>query len=243
MAEDRSWMYTGRQSRGSITAEWVEKATEFVERAFRGVPPEREAFAVRCPCARCRNIRSRSKYDMQVHLARDGFEPGYTVWVYHGEGYRPRPNKPSGGHPEKNGGLDGKKDAADADGGEQVSQGTKTWEMPLLEGYERSKLRKEDQIEWSYQKYLGEQEKTKQQQQQSAPKTKRLHTAGSSTAQLAEDEGNNVSVLDPELEDTATPTADGPVANPATTASAHGVQIPAGPTARPKRKAGTDWVH
>ncbi|XP_040244368.1 uncharacterized protein [Aegilops tauschii subsp. strangulata] len=229
MADDRSWMYTGRQSRESITPEWVEKTTEFVERAFRGVPPERQDVGMLCPCARCRNRnrRPRTKYAMQLDLGRNGFMPGYTVWVHHGEGHNPQPAKPSDDH----------------GGGEQVSkpQGTKKWEMPLLEAYARSKLPKEDQIKWSYQKYLWEQEKIKQ--QQSAPKTKRLRTSGSPTAKPAEDEGRNVSVPEPELEDTATSTADGPAANPATTANAQGVQIPAGPTARPKRKTGPPGWH
>ncbi|XP_037441463.1 uncharacterized protein LOC119309594 [Triticum dicoccoides] len=244
MAEDRSWMYTGRQSMGSITPEWVEKTTEFVERAFHGVPPERQDVGMLCPCARCRNRnrRPRTKYAMQLDLGRNGFMPGYTVWVHHGEGHNPQPPNPSDDHPgEEN--LDGKKDGAG--GVEQVSktQGTKEWEMPLLEAYARSKLPKEDQIKWSYQKYLWEQEKIKQQQQQSAPKTLPLHTSGSPTAKPAEDEGRNVSVPEPELEDTATSTADGPAANPATTANARGVQIPAAPTARPKRKAGPPGWH
>ncbi|XBH92237.1 hypothetical protein VPH35_083407 [Triticum aestivum] len=219
MAEDRNWMYTGRQSRDSITPEWVEKTTEFVERAFRGVPPERLGVGMLCPCARCRNRnrRPRTKYAMQLDLGRNGFMPGYTVWVHHGEGHNPQPAKPSDDHPEEN--LDG------AGGGEQVSkpQGTEEWEMPLLEAYARSKLPKEDQIKWSYQKYLWEQEKTKQHQQQSAPKAKRLRTSGSSAAKPAEEEGRNVSVPEPELEDTATSTA-----NPATADNACGVQIPAG---------------
>ncbi|XP_073356469.1 uncharacterized protein [Aegilops tauschii subsp. strangulata] len=248
-AEDRSWMYTGRQSRQSITPEWAEKTTEFVERAFRGVPPE---FGMLCPCARCRNRNRlpRTKFDMTMDLGRNGFMPGYTVWVHHGEGPNPQPAKPS----DDRGRKDGR-----AGGGEQVSkpQETKEWEISHLEAYARGRLPKgTSQMEWSYQKYLWEQKKAKlqQQQQQSEPKAKRLLT-------FAEVEGSNVSLPDPELEDTATatadgtpvanpPTADDPVANPATTADPRGVQIPAGPTARPKRKAGppgwhsgSDWVH
>jgi hypothetical protein len=84
MAEDRSWMYAGRPSRRRITPEWAEKATGFVERAFRRAPPGRD---VPCPCARCRcrNRLPRSKFDMQIHLGREGFMPDYTVWVHHGE--------------------------------------------------------------------------------------------------------------------------------------------------------------
>ncbi|XBH92238.1 hypothetical protein VPH35_083408 [Triticum aestivum] len=234
-AEDRSWMYTGRQSRQTITPEWAEKTTEFVERAFRGVPPD---YGMLCPCARCRNRNRipRTKFDMTMDLGRNGFMPGYTVWVHHGEGPNPQPAKPSDAHGKKDGGG----------GGEQVSkpQETKEWEISHLEAYARGRLPKgTSQMEWSYQKYLWEQKKAKLQQEQSEPKAKRLLT-------FAEEEGSNVDVPEPEVEDTATTTADAPVANPAMTANAGGVQIPAGPTARPKRKAGppgwysgSDWVH
>jgi hypothetical protein len=115
MAEDRSWMYTGRQSRTSITPEWAEKAMEFVELAFRRVPPD---GCVWCPCACCGNRRKQSKYDMQIHLGKNGFQPDYTVWVYHGESRSGRTAKPS---PGDNGNLDGKKDVeVAAAGGEKT---------------------------------------------------------------------------------------------------------------------------
>ncbi|XP_037432649.1 uncharacterized protein LOC119299555 [Triticum dicoccoides] len=269
MAEDRSWMYTGRQSRKKFTPEWLEKTTEFVERAFRILPPRCQAVVL-CPCARCEFRLYRSKDEIQLHLFKNGFAPGYTVWVYHGERRNPQPAKPSDDRPKENGDLNGKKDGAG--GGEQASksaQGTKKWACA------RGKPPKKDQLwaraaaqgeggpatmaedrSWmytaaragtrsppsgwrrrptlctchcicrglrSYQKYLWEQEKTKQHQQQSAPKAKRLRTSGSSAAKPAEEEGRNVSVPEPELEDTATSTA-----NPATADNASGVQIPAG---------------
>ena len=101
--EDRSWMYTGRRSRDSITPEWAVRTTEFVERAFRGVPP---GHGVLCPCARCGNTRPRSKYKMQMHLCKNGFRPGYTVWVYHGESH----SKQSDDQTKEHGDLDGEKD-------------------------------------------------------------------------------------------------------------------------------------
>ncbi|XP_047051629.1 uncharacterized protein LOC124657043 [Lolium rigidum] len=178
MAEDRSWMYTCRQSRTSITPEWADKATEFVERAFRRVPPGRD---VPCPCACCRNIRTRSKFDMQIHLGKNGFQPRYTVWVYHGES---RTAKPSDGQLGDN----GKKDAGvAAAAGEQVSKPqTKRREISDIEVYALSKLRKEERIEWGYQRYLWDKEKLQQQEQQNAPK--RARTSGAPTAELAEDE-------------------------------------------------------
>jgi hypothetical protein len=110
-------MYTGRQSRTSITPEWAEKAMEFVELAFRRVPPD---GCVWCPCACCGNRRKQSKYDMQIHLGKNGFQPDYTVWVYHGESRSSRTAKPS---PGDNGNLHGKKDVeVAAAGGEEVSK-------------------------------------------------------------------------------------------------------------------------
>ncbi|XP_051187678.1 uncharacterized protein [Lolium perenne] len=169
MAEGRSWMYTGRQSRTSITPEWAEKAMEFVELAFRRVPPD---GCVWCPCACCGNRRKQSKYDMQIHLGKNGFQPDYTVWVYHGESRSSRTAKPS---PGDNGNLHGKKDVeVAAAGGEEVSkpQGAKTRkrEISLIEAYALSKLRKEERIEWGYQRHLWEKEKLRQQEQQNAPK-------------------------------------------------------------------------
>jgi hypothetical protein len=114
-------MYAGRPSRRRITPEWAEKATEFVERAFRRAPPGRD---VPCPCARCRcrNRLPRSKFDMQIHLGREGFMPDYTVWVHHGES-RTATAKPSDDLPRDNDNLDGKEDAEVAAGaGDAVSK-------------------------------------------------------------------------------------------------------------------------
>uniref|UniRef100_A0A8R7UHZ3 Transposase-associated domain-containing protein n=1 Tax=Triticum urartu TaxID=4572 RepID=A0A8R7UHZ3_TRIUA len=119
MAEDRSWMYTGRQSRKKFTPEWLEKMTEFLERAFRILPPGRPAIVL-CPCARCEFRLYRPKDEIQLHLFKNGFAPGYTVWVYHGERHKPQPAKPSDDRPKENGDLDGKKDGAG--GGEQASK-------------------------------------------------------------------------------------------------------------------------
>jgi hypothetical protein len=51
-------------------------------------------------------------------------------------------------------------------------QGAKTRkrEISLIEAYALSKLRKEERIEWGYQRYLWEKEKLRQQEQQNAPK-------------------------------------------------------------------------
>jgi hypothetical protein len=48
--DDREWMYMGHPSQGALTAEWIEKMEEFIERAFALVS---EAIATWCPCSRC----------------------------------------------------------------------------------------------------------------------------------------------------------------------------------------------
>lgn len=101
---------------------------------------------------------------MQMHLCKNGFRPGYTVWVYHGE--------PSDDHGDDNGDIDGNTDAELVDflgenGESSRPQGAMKREISLIQEYAYSKLRKEDQIEWNYQKYLREKEKL---WQQSAPR-------------------------------------------------------------------------
>lgn len=49
MANDRSWMYTGRRNRDDISEEWMQKTTEFVDLAFAREPQDR----VLCPCNYC----------------------------------------------------------------------------------------------------------------------------------------------------------------------------------------------
>ena len=86
MAEDRSWMYTGRRAMGDCTQEWMEKSTDFVDRAFA----RRNGRGVLCPCSRCSNTRPQMRATMIAHLCKYGFRAGYTVWVYHGESQHSR---------------------------------------------------------------------------------------------------------------------------------------------------------
>jgi hypothetical protein len=82
MSEDRRWMYTSYKSATEISHEWIDKTTEFLDRAFaRNTGPS----GVLCPCNRCYNRRPHIRSKMVQHLVKNGFRPGYTVWVHHGE--------------------------------------------------------------------------------------------------------------------------------------------------------------
>jgi hypothetical protein len=43
-----------------------------------------------CPCAKCKNIKHASKFNMGRHLVSYGFTKAYTRWIYHGEHHRAR---------------------------------------------------------------------------------------------------------------------------------------------------------
>ena len=81
MANDRSWMYTGRRNRDEISEEWMQKTTEFVDQAFARESQDH----VLCPCNYCGNSRPQMRQTMVSHLCKHGFCPDYDVWVYHGE--------------------------------------------------------------------------------------------------------------------------------------------------------------
>jgi len=86
--EDREWMYTGRLSLSEATAEWINKTNAFLERVFGEAA--KGASKIICPCSKCANRKRQTKKVMGEHLGRNGFIPGYTRWIYHGEADRMR---------------------------------------------------------------------------------------------------------------------------------------------------------
>lgn len=82
MEEDRSWMYNGRRKRNQVSADWILKTTDFLDRAFSR---DTSGDGVMCPCNYCNNTRPQTRDTMRKHLFKHGFRPEYTVWVYHGE--------------------------------------------------------------------------------------------------------------------------------------------------------------
>jgi hypothetical protein len=73
--DDREWMYTGHPSRGSFTAEWIDKTEAFLELAF---DKAKGACTTLCPYSSCANTRRQTKEAMETHLTKYGFTTNYT---------------------------------------------------------------------------------------------------------------------------------------------------------------------
>jgi hypothetical protein len=86
--EDREWMYTGRVRRKNVTSEWNRKTDAFVERAYGEAA--KGASLVSCPCSKCANRKRKLKKSMVEQIWKNGFTPGYTRWIFHGEAHRTR---------------------------------------------------------------------------------------------------------------------------------------------------------
>jgi hypothetical protein len=80
MIEDRSWMYSDWNKRGSYADEWIDKTTAFLDHAFS------QTRIVRRPCSVCQNLRClEDKKIIAIHLCKNGFVSRYEVWTFHGE--------------------------------------------------------------------------------------------------------------------------------------------------------------
>lgn len=84
--EDRSWMYrryvTGVRG---ITIEFEEGVKAFISFAMSNAISNE----IRCPCAKCKNMRFESPDTVETHLYKKGFVSGYYEWICHGEGFKP----------------------------------------------------------------------------------------------------------------------------------------------------------
>jgi hypothetical protein len=80
MGDDRRVMYEGWRSDGAHSKEWGVIAKAFLNQAFSGADR-----VVKCPCSKCCNYRYQSKEDVEYHICKFGFMPGYLVWYEHGE--------------------------------------------------------------------------------------------------------------------------------------------------------------
>jgi hypothetical protein len=64
----------------NYTDEWMDNVTTFLNCAFSW------AQIVRCLCSLCQNLRClEDKRTIVIHLCKNGFVPGYEVWIFHGE--------------------------------------------------------------------------------------------------------------------------------------------------------------
>jgi hypothetical protein len=86
--EDREWMYTGHRGRNVVTTEWIRKTDYFVERTYDEAA--KGASLVPCSYNKCANQKRKPKKTMVEHIWKNGFTPGYTRWIFHGEAHRTR---------------------------------------------------------------------------------------------------------------------------------------------------------
>jgi hypothetical protein len=80
MVDDRRAMYDGFSDKGGHSTEWVWIIKEFLKVAFAGGHHEASY-----PCSMYENRRILSKYEMFVHLDKNGFMSNYMVWHQHRE--------------------------------------------------------------------------------------------------------------------------------------------------------------
>jgi hypothetical protein len=87
MEEDHRWMYKGWNKRGALSSERVAKTDTFLDHSFAR---SETGTDVRCPCSKCRNIYFLDRRTMSIDVCKNGYMPGYEVWVHHGEDPSPR---------------------------------------------------------------------------------------------------------------------------------------------------------
>jgi hypothetical protein len=80
-------MYEGWKKRGALSSEWVAKTNMFLDHAFAR---SETGTDVSCPCSKCQNIYFLDRRTMSIDLCKNGYMPGYEVWVHHGEDPPPR---------------------------------------------------------------------------------------------------------------------------------------------------------
>ncbi|KAD5803399.1 hypothetical protein E3N88_14759 [Mikania micrantha] len=93
MWSNREWMYTMRTtSKGFFNPEFQKYVNYFLDFAFanatniqRQTIEGLETFLIRCPCSTCKNLRFKTRAEVQVHLYSKGFVDDYKVWYVHGE--------------------------------------------------------------------------------------------------------------------------------------------------------------
>ena len=74
---DKSWIFCDRLS--PAYDEGVERFLEFAQSYY----PDTDVIP--CPCNKCSNFTCRLIKDVRFHLFDKGFDPKYTVWIFHGE--------------------------------------------------------------------------------------------------------------------------------------------------------------
>jgi hypothetical protein len=69
---DHEWMYSGWSRGQAPTNEWIENTNMFLDHAFSRVDLV-ENGTIKCPCAMCRNYVRHIRFDVEMHLCKNGF--------------------------------------------------------------------------------------------------------------------------------------------------------------------------
>ena len=81
---NHEWMYNGWSRGQSPSHEWIENTNNFLDRAFSMLSLV-ENDTIKCPCALCRNYVRHKRFDVEIHLCKNGFRDDYRIWTSHGE--------------------------------------------------------------------------------------------------------------------------------------------------------------
>ncbi|KAL0458637.1 UNVERIFIED_CONTAM: hypothetical protein Slati_0490900 [Sesamum latifolium] len=78
-------MWRHLDNNGYLLDEFVERVDqEFLNFAFAN-PRFISHKQIKCPCTKCDNRNFFSQSDVHLHIVRNGFSRGYSVWYTHGE--------------------------------------------------------------------------------------------------------------------------------------------------------------
>jgi hypothetical protein len=87
MEEDRRWIYEGWKKRGAQSSEWIAKTDKFLDHALLGQRLEPMLGAL---VASVGTFIFLDRRTMSIDLCKNGYMPGYEVWVHYGEDPPPR---------------------------------------------------------------------------------------------------------------------------------------------------------
>ncbi|KAM0013959.1 putative Transposase-associated domain-containing protein [Helianthus debilis subsp. tardiflorus] len=95
MLPNRDWMYTKRTtSNDFFNPTFQLYVNDFLDFAFTNAPKIQkeliegpEVFKIRCMCAKCQNLRFKSRDVVEGHLYVKGFVEDFKVWYVHGESF------------------------------------------------------------------------------------------------------------------------------------------------------------
>ncbi|XP_073126852.1 uncharacterized protein [Henckelia pumila] len=80
---DKEWIHLPSR----LVPEYEQGVQKFIAQA-RNYAKTREVIL--CPCKRCKNKKYMKFDQVYDHLIINGFDPSYTIWVFHGETYTPQ---------------------------------------------------------------------------------------------------------------------------------------------------------